>query len=174
MLDYCIIVAAKKLTLAFLCDMVENIMSRLHRDRVPLFSLGVIGIVVLLVGCPLPYEFSGEGAGQFTENDPSSPSVTAPVQFAFSQSAGPGGTLANDGLATTKSDTSITLFSDTPNVVIYYTEDGSAPNPQSNSTRRYDGAIRFAIDNPTVNNDTASMTITALAVGPNMRPSPGH
>ena len=127
---------------------------------------------MLLAGCPLPYEFSGEGAGQFTANDPSSPSVTAPVQFAFSESAGPSGTIPSGQSATTNSDTSITLFSDTPNVAIYYTEDGSSPNPQSNNTRRYDGTIGFAIDNPTVNNDTASMTITALAVGPNMRPSP--
>ena len=128
--------------------------------------------VALLTGCPLPYEFSGEGAGQFTANDPSSPSVTAPVQIAFSESAGPSGTIPNGQSATTNSDTSITLFSDTPNAVIYYTRDGSSPNPQGNATQRFDGAIGLAIADPTVNNATASITINALAVGPNMRPSP--
>lgn len=147
-------------------------MSLIRRGRKRFFPFGVIGLAALLAGCPLPYEFSGEGAGQLTSGDPSSPSVTAPVQFAFSESAGPSGTISSGQSATTGSDTLITLSSDTSNVVIYFTQDGSAPNPQSNNTQQYNGAISLAIDNPAVNNDTASLTINALAVGPNMRPSP--
>lgn len=147
-------------------------MSIVCRSRKPLFLFGIVVLAALLAGCPLPYEFSGEGAGQLTSGDPSSPSVTAPVQFAFSESAGPSGTIPSGQSATTGSDTLITLSSDTSNVVIYFTQDGSAPDPQSNNTQRYNGAISLAIDNPAVNNDTASLTINALAVGPNMRPSP--
>ena len=125
-----------------------------------------------LAGCPLPYEFSGEGAGQLTAGDPSSPSVTAPVQISFSESVGPSGTIGSGEAATTSSDTEITLASSTTNAVIYYTRDGSEPNPQNSATQRYEGTISLAIANPTPNNASASITINALAVGPNMRPSP--
>ena len=128
----------------------------------------IIALVsAILIGCPLPFEFSGEGAGE-TERDPASPDVTSPVTFAFAQSGGGSGILADGGTLVSGVDTTITLSTETPNAVIYYTTNGGLTDLNA-ATRINASSGSFVVSRTT---NLEQRTITAIAVGPNMRPSP--
>lgn len=128
----------------------------------------------MIAGCPLPYQFSREGwSGNSGTVDPSTPDVTAMPRIAYSQQVGGGGTV-DVGTASTASDTAINLVTDTPGSVIYYTVDGSSPDPRSAKTAKFTPgtSIPLAISNPTPLNSSTSIAIKATAIGPNMKPSP--
>lgn len=137
------------------------------RERLAKLGIPVLILATILVGCPLPFEFSGEGAGE-TERDPASPDVTAPVTIAFSESGGSSGTLAAGGTHISGVDTTITLSTETPNAVIYYTTSGGLTDLNA-ATRINASSGNFVVPRTT---NLETRTITAIAVGPNMRPSP--
>lgn len=137
-------------------------------------GLCVVGGILLFSACPLPYEFSGEGASGSLSRDPSSPDVTAPVTVSYSQASGPSGSIANGLSTTTVSDTTITLSTETENATVYYRTDG-APITSFGDANRIDGSegtLQMRIANPGPGNNTLTYDITAVAVGPGMYPSP--
>ena len=137
------------------------------RERLVKLGIPILIFTTILVGCPLPFEFSGEGAGE-TERDPASPDVTAPVSIAYSESGGASGTLAAGGTHISGVDTTITLSTETPNAVIYYTTSGGLTDLNA-ATQINASSGNFVIPRTA---SLESRTITAIAVGPNMRPSP--
>lgn len=136
------------------------------------FSL--LASIALFSSCPLPYEFSGEGASGGLSRDPSSPDVTAPVAVTYTQASGPSGSVGDGDSATTGSDTTITLSTPTENAVIYYTIGGTGITSFSQA-RRIEGSkgtLDLRIDNPGAGNSQKTLEIHAVAVGPGMYPSP--
>ena len=131
-------------------------------------------VFLTLAGCPLPYEFTGDGTSLNADRDPSSPTITAGVSVGYTQTQGASGSVAHLANATTGSDTTITLSTETENAVIYYTTDGTALGDLSGALRinASSGQIDLSIDDPQIGNDERTMSIRAIAVGPNMRPSP--
>jgi len=128
--------------------------------------------LLLLAGCPLPFAFSPRGyPSTATASDPSTPSITAAPALTYSASSGSG--TITSGLATTGGDTTITLASPTVGAVVYYTTNGSTPDPRSSATNLYSPSspLVLKIANPTLGNVTSSLTVMATAIGPNMRPS---
>ena len=51
----------------------------------------------MIAGCPLPFDYNGQGAGSSHTADPSSPSITAPVTVSYSEQGGTSGTVADGG-----------------------------------------------------------------------------
>ncbi|MGD0724760.1 MAG: chitobiase/beta-hexosaminidase C-terminal domain-containing protein [Spirochaetia bacterium] len=142
-----------------------------HQHARRLLMAGLV--VALAAGCPLPYQYSKEGwAGNASAVDPSSPGITAGPTLSYSASA-EGGTISNTETATTSSDTTITLQTATPGSVIYYTIDGTTPDPRASQTSRYvpRTPLTLAITTPTVDDSSRSLTVKASAIGPNMKPS---
>lgn len=138
------------------------------------FAVSALSVFMILAGCPLPYEFTGDGTSLNAERDPSSPTVTAAVSVGYTQAQGADGSVAHLASATTGSDTIITLSTETQNAVIYYTTDGSALGNLSGALQinASSGQIDLSIDDPQIGNDQRTISINAIAVGPNMRPSP--
>lgn len=135
---------------------------------------GLLLFVTLLTGCPLAFQYSGEGAAGTLERDPSSPDVTSMVSFSYTQSDGPNGSIADGAAASTISDTTLTLATATDNAVIYYTDDGTSIS-DFESAKRIDGSsgdVDVRIADPLPGGDTKTVEISAIAVGPGMRPSP--
>ncbi len=156
-------------------DKMQSTAGQPARGRHPrAMRLLMAGLVVALAaGCPLPYQYSREGwAGNAGVVDPSSPGMTAGPTVTYSSSA-ESGTLSDTEAATTSSDTTITLQTDTPGSVIYYTTDGSTPDPRDPHTSRYvpGSPITLAIAAPTADNCSKSLAVKATAIGPNMKPS---
>lgn len=123
---------------------------------------------VILVGCPLPFEFSGEGA-RATERDPASPQITAPVAFAYAEQGNGSGTLPDGGRHVAGVTTTVTLSTQTPGAVIYYSIDGNGII-DLNSANRIDASSGSFVVARTASDELRD--IAAVAVGPNMRPSP--
>lgn len=127
----------------------------------------VLALALVLAGCPLPYEYSGEGAGD-TARDPASPDVTAQVEISYSETGGGSGVLADGGSYTATDDTVVTLSTPTPNAAIYYAFD-SAFTSVAAATQIGSSSGSFTISR---GSSVESRVIYAIAVGPNMRPSP--
>jgi hypothetical protein len=135
----------------------------------------VLGLMALtLAGCPLPFQFAPEGwPAAASAADPSTPGITAAPVVLYSQSSGAGGTLSDGQTGATDSDTTVTLATDTVGAAVYYSTDGSQPDPRSAQTRRYapSAPISLSVANPTAGSSSADLSIKAIAIGPNMKPS---
>ena len=139
-----------------------------------IFALVLGAAVAVLTGCPLPFSFSPSGwPGAAASADPSTPSISAAPVAVYSDSNGISGTLSNGQAGSTSADTVIRLESETVGAVIYYTLDSTTPDPRSANTHRYipSAPLTLAVANPTVTTATASLSVTAAAIGPNMKPS---
>lgn len=147
-------------------------MSRAMRGGV-LVSVGVVA-AVLLAGCPMPINYSGEGAGSDVQSDPSSPGVTPPVEITYSEAGGRSGSLSDlDSFAGTN-DTQVTLSTSVDGGTVYYTTDGS-PLDDLSAARSASGSdtVDVSISSPGGGNPTATtLTLRAIAVAPGRRPSP--
>ena len=125
----------------------------------------------LLVGCPLPFEFTGEGSGIAGKRKLDGSTITAPVTFTYAEASGTTGLIADGGSHISNADITITLTTNTPNATLYYTTDGSRITELSaapvtrvdGSATTYEIALTSAIQ---------KLTIHALAIGPHMRPGP--
>jgi len=138
---------------------------------VPAFTVAFI--VLLLCGCPLPYQYTAEGYASTAASDPSTPDISAAPTISYSESSGGSGSVASGGSAQTSSDTTISLVSSTVGAVIYYTTDGSTPDPRGSNTYKYSPTepIALAVASPTADSCSASVKVSATAIGPNMKPS---
>jgi hypothetical protein len=148
---------------------LKNIYSKIIYNFVALF----FGILIL-TGCPLPYKYTPEGyPGTSTGSDPSTPDISAAPVALFTESSGGTGAVNDGQSATTSSDTEIVFSSATVGAVIYYTIDGSTPDPRSPNTRKYapGSPLKLAVSNPSSELSSASVTARATAIGPNMKPS---
>ena len=123
------------------------------------------------MGCPLPFEFSGEGSGIEGQRNPGDATVTAPVTFSYADASGTTSTIANGGSHTANADITVTLSTVTPNATIYYTTDGSRiTDLQAATVNRVDAvSTTYEIK---LTSAIQKLTIHALAVGPHMRPGP--
>lgn len=121
-----------------------------------------------LTGCPLPYKYTPEGyPGTSAGADPSTPDISAAPAASFACSDGASGTILSGSSATVGADSEVSFSSATVGAVIYYTKDGSSPDPRSPTTLKYSpGApCRISLTDP------APRTLRAIAIGPNMKPS---
>ena len=128
-------------------------------------------LLALLVGCPLPFEFSGEGSGIAGRRKLGGSTITAPVTFAYAESSGATGTIADGGSHISNADTIITLTTSTSDATIYYTTDGSRITDIAVPavTRVDASSATYEIERT----DAArTRTIHAVAIGPHMRPGP--
>ena len=141
---------------------------RSHRGVTLLIAL-LVG--ALLVGCPLPFEFTGEGSGIAGKRKLNGSTITAPVTFTYAEASGGTGAIADGGSHTSNADITITLTTNTPNATLYYTTDGSRITELSAApVRRVDGsATTYEI---ALTSAIQKLTIHALAIGPHMRPGP--
>ena len=138
------------------------------------------GMLLLLTGaavagCPLPFQYTRAGwAGNASAADPSTPDVSGIPRAVYSQTAGSGGALQSGQSATTDSNTSISLVSNTTGAVIYYTTNGTTPDPRSSQTLKYDPSspTSLAVASPSPADSSASLTLNATSIGPDMKPSP--
>jgi len=124
--------------------------------------------VLLLVSCPLPYDYNGRGAGSSNTTDPSSPKVTAAVTVSYAEQGGTSGTVADKDTYTTGKTVTVTLSTTTSNATIYYRDDGQ-PITDINAVKKFSGS-RGSI---TLTRATTLQTLalSAVAIGPNMVPS---
>ena len=121
----------------------------------------VAASLVVLAGCPLPFEFVPESTtGDISASvDPSNPSITsAPVVSANEKTSGAAVASFDSTL-----DLDIALATDTRGATIFYTTDGSDPIPGLNADP-YEGPIA-------VHGHEATADIRAIAIGPGMYPS---
>ena len=95
--------------------------------------------------------------------------VTAPVTFSYAETLGRTGAIANGASHTTGVDTTVTLTTKTLGAVIYYTIDGSGISDLKAAKRINASSGSLFVPLTTVSEQRA---ISAVAVGPNMRPSP--
>jgi hypothetical protein len=135
------------------------------------FRLPAIAVMAaaMSAGCPLPFDYNGQGAGSSNSADPSSPVMTVPVVVTYSEQGGTSGTIANGDSLYTGLTTTVTLSTTTQNAAIYYTDDGT-PVTKLDLAKKIDGSS----GDITVNRTTSlkSLDIHAIAIGPNMHPSP--
>jgi hypothetical protein len=121
-----------------------------------------------MTGCPLPYKYTPEGyPGTSTGADPSTPDISAAPAASYACNDGASGTILGGGSATLSADSELSFSSPTIGAVIYYTTDGSAPDPRS------PGTIKYAPGSPCRISlaDLVPRTLRAIAIGPNMKPS---
>ena len=125
----------------------------------------------LLVGCPLPFEFTGEGSGIAGKRKLNGSTITAPVTFAYAEASGATGTIAHGGSHLAKSDTIVTLTTLTPNATLYYTTDDSRiTDIDAPAVRRVAATSTTYTITRTL--EVEQRTIHAVAIGPHMRPGP--
>jgi hypothetical protein len=123
---------------------------------------------IALTGCPLPYKYTPEGyPGTSTGADPSTPDISAAPAASFACSDGASGSIQSGSSATVSADSEVSFSSATVGAVIYYTKDGSAPDPRSQATIKYSPSAPCRI----YLTDPAPRTLRAIAIGPNMKPS---
>ena len=142
---------------------------RLRRCGLTLFIALVVG--ALLVGCPLPFEFTGEGSGIAGKRKLNGSTITAPVTFAYAEASGATDTIVHGGSHLAKSDTIVTLTTLTPNATLYYTTDDSRiTDIDAPAVRRVDATSTTYTITRTL--EIEQRTIHAVAIGPHMRPGP--
>ncbi len=131
-------------------------------------TVPVLAVFALLAGCPLPYDYHGEGSTSTGAADPSSPKMTSPVTVTYTEEGGSTGTIVNDGTHASEKTTVVTLSTSTDNSIIYYTDDGTSVT-DVNKAKKFTGSHGQL----TVTRASGSQTVTihAIAVGPNMLPS---
>ena len=132
-----------------------------------LHGLAVIALM-MTAGCPLPYDYSGPGAGAAHTTDPSSPKVTQPVKVSYAEQGGASGEIADADCRTTSNTTTVTLSTPTNNSVIYYTDDGSTVTNLRSAKKMNGSSGDMTILRTT---SLQTMVIHAMAVGPDMLPS---
>jgi parallel beta-helix repeat protein len=142
-------------------------MMRVSCRNVILLAIGAV-VLLLMAGCPLPYDFSGRGPGTSHSTDPSSPKMTAPVTASYSEQGGASGQIADGGSFVSGKTTTVTLSTITPNSDIYYTDDGSALTTLGSARRFSASSGSITITRTTT---PQSVDIHALAIGPDMLPS---
>ena len=95
--------------------------------RKPCLPVIAATAAVMMAGCPLPFEYNGQNAGNAHTSDPSTPDITASVVVSYSEQGGSSGTVT-DGVPFVSSKTTVvTLSTRTANAVIFYTDDGTIP-----------------------------------------------
>jgi len=132
-----------------------------------LFSAGLLA-VVLLSGCPSPFGYYSSGNDlvqkvQTADSTPASP-VATPI-FTATQSGG-GASVAVSGSPTESFDQLVSIASATTDAKVYYTIDGSEPNPYSVATKLYNASQPISV----AGNGTV-LTIKAIALKSLMLPS---
>lgn len=132
--------------------------------------LGIVTtVLVVLTACPLPYDFSGAGAGPNLSSDPSSPNITSPVTISYSESGGANGTIENGATHVSGTTTTVTLSTSTENAVIYYTDGGTEITSFGSATKINASSGTFTVNRTT---GVETRNIHAVAVGSGMLPSP--
>jgi hypothetical protein len=136
--------------------------------KAPVRSIVVL-LAAVVAGCPLPFDFNGEGAGDGVSRDPSSPNITATVTVSYSEQGGSSGSVPDNGAHYSELTTTVTLSTATEHAVIYYTDNGSALT-NLGAAKKIDGSsgdIRIARTAALEERD-----IRAIAIGSGMLPSP--
>jgi uncharacterized repeat protein (TIGR02543 family) len=125
-----------------------------------------------LAGCPLPFNYNGGAPGSSRFSDPSSPKITLGVTVSYSQEGGASGVMADKDEVISDKTTTVTFSTETRNSFIYYTDDGSEITNLA-AAKRIDGSSgQFTVSR---GSSVQTLSICALAVGPNMMPSlPTH
>ncbi len=132
--------------------------------------LAASAIAAAMVGaCPLPFDYNGPSGSSAHTSDPSTPNITAPVTVSYSEQAGTSGTLVNNGTFYSDKTTTVTLSTDTGNAVIYYASGGSPLANLGSATKISGSSGQITL---TLTASLQSLDIYAVAVGPNMLPSP--
>ena len=136
--------------------------------RIPLIVVATAAMFV--VGCPLPYDYSGRGAGSSNTTDPSSPKVTEAVAFSYAEQGGSSGSIANGTSYTSGKTTTVTLSTATNNAVIYYTDDATTiTSVNASDVKKINGSSGSITITRT--SSPQSLTLHAVAIGPGMVPS---
>lgn len=128
-----------------------------------------VSFAAMFAGCPLPFDYNGQGAGASHTSDPSTPSLTAAVTVSYAEQGGTSGAIANNTTYTTGKTTTVTLSTATYNSVIYYTDDGSQITNYETPKRINGSSGQITITRST---SVQTLDIHAVATGPNMLPSP--
>ncbi|MFW6249653.1 MAG: InlB B-repeat-containing protein [Alkalispirochaetaceae bacterium] len=129
---------------------------------------------ILLAGCPMPINYSGEGSGSDVESDPSSSGVTPPVEISYSETGGRSGSLSDEEEFAGTNDTQVTLSTEIEGGTVYYTTDG-APLDNLSDAQSASGSVTIdvSIAGPGGGNPTSTtVRLRAIAIGPGRRPSP--
>ena len=126
-------------------------------------------IAASLSGCPLPYDYSGSVPGKSHATDPSSPDLTSPVTVSYAAQGGASGTVADTGSVTLGNTTTVTISTATRNAVIYYTDDGSQITSYQTAKSFSASSGQFTITRTT---SVQTLIVHAVAIGPDMLPSP--
>jgi hypothetical protein len=130
--------------------------------------VAALSAAALFVGCPLPFDYAGRGAGNSHTKDPSSPTITAAVTVTYSEQGGTSGNIPNNGSFITGKTTTVTLSTTTENAVIYYTDDGSQITNYGTPKKINGSSGQFTITRST---SVQTADLHAVAIGPNMLPS---
>ncbi len=138
--------------------------------RKSLLLVVALTAVVMIAGCPLPFEYNGPGTGTSHTTDPSSPSITAPVTVSYSVQGGPSGTVGDGGTFYAGDTMTVTLSTATVSALIFYTDDGT---PLALTGLGSAKKISASSGEITITRATSlqSLDIHAIAIGPNMLPS---
>lgn len=143
-------------------------------------------VLVCVGGCPLPYQYNAAGslAAGDADSDPATPSITATPYLEYEEIRPTAGAPASgrwesglswleNGGATTQSDTTVEILTESAGATIYYTLDDSRPDPRVDTTRVYDvnEPHLHRIPDPTVDNCVLDCHYRAVAIGPSMKPS---
>jgi chitobiase/beta-hexosaminidase-like protein len=138
----------------------------MRASKAPGLYLFLISLTLLLVSCPLPFEFrplsSAAGGGS---NDPANPLITSIPDFEFRSLT------TGDVVTSLNQDVVVKLLTETKGAAIYYTiVDGAAtppvPEPGQTGTYLFDPAAP-----PELAGHLCCKSIRAIAIGPNMYPS---
>jgi Chitobiase/beta-hexosaminidase C-terminal domain len=135
----------------------------------PLALVVVATALAMLAGCPLPFQYNGKGASNAPASDPSSPNMTLPVTVSYTDAGGASGTVADGGTVASGQTTTVTLTTTSLNAVIFYTTDGTALTNLRTAQKVNSSTVSFTVTRQTV---PVTLDVHAIAVGPNMLPSP--
>ena len=135
----------------------------------PCLLVIAVSVAAMFAGCPLPFDYNGQGAGASRTSDPSTPKLTAAVTVSYSEQGGTTGTIASNGTYTTGKTTTVTLSTATDNAVIYYTDDGTQITNYGTPKKINGSSGQITITRTT---SLQTLDIHAVAIGPNMLPSP--